>query len=66
MPIRLQKYSFRFAEQVLNSCLAIKEEIDNILTDPSIDISTLSRPNFNKVLEDLFISNGWESQPSVF
>jgi hypothetical protein len=66
MSIRLKKYSFRFAEQVLNSKLAVKEEIENILTDPSIDIASLSRPTFNKTLEDLFTKKGWESQPSVF
>ncbi len=30
MKIRLQKFSFRFAEQVLNSKLALKQEIESI------------------------------------
>jgi hypothetical protein len=64
--IRLQTYLFRFAEQVLNSKLAIKQELENILKDPSINIPTLSRPNFNTVLEGLFTSKGWTSQPAVF
>ena len=29
MKLRLQKYSYQFAEQVLDSRLAIKEEIEN-------------------------------------
>ena len=66
MGLRLQKYSFRFAEQVLNSKLALKQELENIISDPSIDIPTLSRPNFNKVLENIFTSKGWISQPAVF
>lgn len=64
--LRLQRFSFRFAEQVLNSKLALKQEIESVLTDPSIDISSLSRPKFNRILEEHFVSRGWMSQPSVF
>ena len=64
--LRLKYYSFRFAEQVLNSRLAIKQEIDSILQDPSIIVENLSRPKFNEVLEKLFLTRGWESQPQVF
>ena len=66
MKIRLQTFSFRFAEQVLNSKLAIKQEIESVLTDPKIDISSLSRPGFNKCLDDLFVAKRWERQPAVF
>ena len=66
MKINLQKYSFRFAEQVLNSKLTLKREIESILLDPSIELHTLNRPHFNKVLEDLFIQKNWETQPKVF
>ena len=64
--IRLKTFSYRFAEQVLNSKLALKQEIEDVLMDLSIDISSLSRPHFNEVLKDLFVKKGWESQPSVF
>lgn len=66
MRLRLQKWSFRFAEQVLNSKLAVKQEIDEILLDPSIDIASLSRPSFNMLLDKAFVARGWQSQPSVF
>ena len=66
MNLRLQKCSYRFAEQVLNSKLAIKQEIENILTNPSVNISSLSRPEFNRVLRDSFVGKGWEDQPRVF
>jgi len=66
MNLRLQKFSYRFAEQVLNSKLDIKQEIENILTDPSINIPSLSRPEFNRVLRDSFVGKGWEDQPRVF
>lgn len=64
--LRLQKFSYRFAEQVLNSKLVLKQEIEDVLLDPSSDISSLSRPNFNAILEERFVNKGWESQPSVF
>ena len=64
--IRLERFSFRFAEQVLNSKLSIKQEVESILTDSSIEIPKLSRPNFNKVLRELFVAKGWRDQPHVF
>lgn len=62
----LHKYSFRFAEEVLNSKLSLKKEIEEVLLSPAIDLSILSRPGFNSVLEELFVSKGWTSQPAVF
>ena len=59
MRINLQKYSFRFAEEVLNSKLTLKQEIESILLDPSIELQSLNRPHFNKILENLFIQKGW-------
>ena len=66
MKIRLQTYSYRFAEQVLNSRLTIKQEIESTLHDSSIDISLLTRPKFNKLLDISFGEKGWECQPTVF
>lgn len=63
--IRLQTYSYRFADQVLNSNLAVKHEIENILQSPR-DLSELSRPRFNEVLQEAFTQRGWQSQPPVF
>ena len=66
MSVRLLKYSYRFAEQVLNSNLSLKNEIDEIIFEASRDLSVLSRPNFNNLLEEGFTKRGWTSQPSVF
>ena len=64
--LRLQKYSYRFAEQVLNSKLSLKQEIESILTNSSINIASLSRPCFNELLRRLFVAKDWEDQPAVF
>jgi hypothetical protein len=66
MRFSLQRYSYRFAEQVLNSNIAIKQEIEGVLTDLACDIKTLSRPQFNLLLRDAFVAKGWEDQPYVF
>ena len=64
--LRIKSFSYRFAEQVLNSKLAIKEEVLSVVTDSAIDTSSLSRPNFNKILRERFNKRGWQDQPSVF
>ena len=51
MRINLQKYSFRFAEQVLNSKLALKQEIESILLDPGIELPSLNRPHFKSAIQ---------------
>lgn len=55
MQIRLKNFSFRFAEQVLNSRLSLKQEIDSVLTDPTLKDSDLTRPGFNAALDKLFV-----------
>lgn len=64
--MRYSKFSFRFAEQVLNSKLALKQEIEDTITSLNPDLRTLSRPKFNELLRDAFLSKGWEDQPAVF
>ena len=66
MSLYLEKFSFRFAEQVLNSKLNLLKECESILTDKSINIGELSRPGFNKILREKFVEKGWESEPKVF
>ena len=66
MSVRLLKYSYRFAEQVLNSNFILKNEIEDIIFEASRDLSVLSRPNFNNLLQDSFTRRGWTSQPGVF
>jgi hypothetical protein len=64
--MRLERFSYRFAEQVLNSKLAIKHEIEEILTDKTLDPALLSRPYYNEVLRKSFEFKGWTGQPGVF
>ncbi|HEV8143015.1 MAG TPA: BglII/BstYI family type II restriction endonuclease [Methylomirabilota bacterium] len=64
--IRFERFLYRFAEQVLNSKLALKHEVEGILTSEAIEVASLSRSNFNKVLKESFVARGWHDQPHVF
>ncbi len=56
--VRLKKYSFRFSEELFNSRLAPKSEIEQILYAACVDFSKLNRKEFNKILNDLFLEKG--------
>lgn len=64
--MRLQRFSYRFAEQVLNSKLSLKQEVENSILYLQPILSELSRPNFNKILKKMLVKKGWQDQPSVF
>lgn len=64
--MRYKKHSFRFAEQVLNSKLALKQEIEDIVTNLSPNYHSLSRPRLNELFKDEFERQGWQYQPMVF
>lgn len=66
MSIRLKKFSYRYAEEVFNAKLGIKNELEDILYDCTKDLSVLSRPEFNKILDAEFKKRGWQCQPQVF
>lgn len=65
MAVRLKKHSFRFAEELFNSRLAQKSEIEQILYTSTLDFSKLNRKELNRILNDLFLEQGWEVQPRV-
>ena len=66
MQLRLRRLSYRFAEQVLNSTLALKEEIERTIETLNPDFKDLSRPGFNELLRQKFVALGWTDQPDVF
>ena len=66
MSVRLKKYSYRFAEQVFNGKIQIKNELEEIIYTATKYLSVLSRPEFNRILNEEFEEHGWETQPPVF
>lgn len=49
MAVRLKKYSFRFSEELFNSRLAPKSEIEQILYAACVDFSKLNREGLKKI-----------------
>lgn len=66
MSIRLKKFSYRYAEEVFNGKLGLKNEVEDILYECTKDLSILSRPEFNRILDEEFKKRGWMCQPPVF
>ena len=64
--MRFVRFSFRFAEQVLNSKLALKQDIEQVILSLNPDFSSLSRPRLNEFLRASFKERGWQDQPLVF
>ena len=57
--MQYRTYSYRFAEEVLNSKFSLKKEITDIISLLNPDCSTVNRPTFNQIVEDAFKVKGW-------
>lgn len=66
MSIRLKKYSYRFAEQVFNGKVDLKNEVEDIIYEATKNLDILSRREFNSILDKTFKAYGWKRQPPVF
>jgi hypothetical protein len=64
--VKFETYSYRFADHVLNSKLVLKDEILNTIKNLKPDLSFLSRPRFNQIINEQLKPLGWEPQPYVF
>jgi hypothetical protein len=77
--LRFVTYSYRFAEQILNSHLAIRREIEEVIGSidfvpapseagdrPGAGSKPNVRPQLNKRFEEEFSKRGWESQYRLF
>lgn len=51
MAVCLKKYSFRFSEELFNSRLAPKSEIEQILYAACVDFSKLNREGLKKIFQ---------------
>ena len=64
--MRYKSWSYRFAEQILNSKFSIKTEIEEIIDSINLKPEIMSRPNLNKAFREEFLKKRWEEQPAVF
>jgi hypothetical protein len=63
--MRFKTWSYRFAEQVLNSKLHLRKEIEQVIESIDVSSNKLSRPNVNKIFREKFLQFGWKQQPKV-
>jgi hypothetical protein len=63
--LRFVSWSYRYAEQILNSKLTLKKEIEEALAEIEIPPKGLRRPELNALIEKKFIARGWSRQPKV-
>jgi hypothetical protein len=79
LAVKYVTYSYRFAEQVLNSHLAIKDELIEIIESIELPIAAPDagdkpgagskpnvRPQLNVKFEEEFTKRGWEAQYRLF
>lgn len=66
MSVRLLKFSYRFAEEVFNGKIALKNELETVIFEATHDLSVLSRPELNKRLDTILKKKGWIAQPQIF
>ena len=64
--MRFRTWSYRFAEEVLNSKLALKNEIENIIRSIDLDPSEATRPRLNQAFRREFQERGWESEVRIY
>lgn len=64
--MNFKTYSYRFAEQVLNSKLSLKKEIENIITNLKPKKENLTRPALNQLFKEKFLEKNWKDQPIIF
>ena len=63
--MKYRTWSYRFAEEILNSKLDLKKEILDVVESSNLEYDKLSRPNLNKEFEKRFLERGWTTQPHV-
>ncbi len=64
--MHFEKYSYRFAEEVLNGKLVTRQELESIIQSIEVPAAEMSRPHLNEAFDKAFVAHGWESQHKVF
>lgn len=64
--MKYKTYSYRFAEQVLNSNFNIKKEVEDLITNFKPTKEQLTRPALNELFKKKFMEKGWSEEPMIF
>ena len=66
MRATLRRFSFRFAEEILNSKLTLKRELEDAIAESLAPARAVSRPALNAAIENQLTAREWIRQPRVF
>jgi hypothetical protein len=58
--------NYRFADEVLNASLTLKNEILDTLKEIEVPAFGISRPDLNTVVEERLVAHGWDAQVPAF
>jgi len=64
--MNFKTWSYRFADQVLNSNLKIKSELEQVIRGIQFQRIDFNRKALNKTFKDGFLALGWQDQPRLF
>jgi len=64
--MRFRTWSYRFAEEVLNSKLSLKKEIEDIIESINLSPNEVSRPRLNKAFRKEFLKRVWSPEEKIF
>lgn len=64
--MKYKEWSYRFAEEILNSRLSQKKEVKKIIKNIGIPPKEMSRPNLNEAFKDRFEEKNWQAEVPVF
>ena len=64
--MRFRTWSYRFAEEVLNSKLALKKEIEDTIESINFNQNECTRPKLNQAFRNEFLRKGWEREVRIF
>jgi len=64
--MRFRTWSYRFGEEVLNSNLPLKKEIEEVIKSINFSPSEVTRPTLNQAFREEFQKRGWESEVRIF
>ena len=63
--MKFSKHNFRFAEEILNSKIALKTEIENIINGLNIDPLGKDERSPHKVIKKAFLDRGWSDEQPI-
>ena len=63
--MRFSPWSYRYADEILNSKLSLKKEIEDAIRSIQVPPNGFSRPGMNEEIEKQLTTRGWKGQPRV-